>query len=87
VIGTGVDVTGVAGTSVNWVGVYGQTGEIPQSERGFPQHITTGVFGAGRHGPGVVGWSIEMKGVEGYGDHGGVFGGSLGGASACTARR
>jgi hypothetical protein len=39
-----VDVTGVAGTSVNWCGVYGQTGEILQSERSFPQHITTGVF-------------------------------------------
>jgi hypothetical protein len=80
VIGTGVDVTGVAGTSVNWCGVYGQTGEILQSERSFPQHITTGVFGAGRHGPGVVGWSIEGRGVEGYGyQSGGVLGDSSNG--------
>jgi hypothetical protein len=74
VIGTGVDITGVAGTSINWCGVYGQTGEILQSERSFPQHITTGVFGAGRHGSGVIGWSIENTGVEGYSDHRGVLG-------------
>jgi hypothetical protein len=32
VLGTGVYVTGVAGTSINNVGVYGQTGEIPKTE-------------------------------------------------------
>jgi hypothetical protein len=30
VLGTGVYVTGVAGTSINKVGVYGQTGEVPE---------------------------------------------------------
>jgi hypothetical protein len=80
VLGTGVYVTGVAGTSVNNVGVYGQSGEIPQSEKFFPQSISPGVFGAARHGPGVVGWSIEWRGVEGYGyQSGGVLGESSNG--------
>jgi hypothetical protein len=52
VFGTGVDVTGVAGTSVLHVGVYGQTGEDPDSR--IPQTISAGVFGAGR-------WMVDKR--------------------------
>jgi hypothetical protein len=53
VFGTGVYVTGVAGTSVNNVGVYGQTGDDP----GFPRTIAAGVFGVGGDRWGVAGWN------------------------------
>ena len=64
VFGTGIYVTGVAGTSVNNVGVYGQTGEDPDSR--IPGYISTGVFGAGGDdGAGVFGWSTKGQGVVG----------------------
>jgi hypothetical protein len=39
VLGTGVYVTGVAGTSVNNVGVYGQTGEVPDLPFPVPYYV------------------------------------------------
>jgi hypothetical protein len=64
VFGTGVYVTGVAGTSVNNCGVYGQHGEDPDSR--IPQKMSAGVFGAAAElEPGVVGWST--KGIGGMG--------------------
>jgi hypothetical protein len=74
VIGTGVDVTGVAGTSINNVGVYGQHGEDPDST--FPKDfINSAVFGAATSGDGVVGWSTHFTGVAGFGYQGhGVIG-------------
>jgi hypothetical protein len=53
VFGTGVYVTGVAGTSVNNVAVYGQSGDDP----GFPRTIAAGVFGVGNDRWGVAGWN------------------------------
>jgi hypothetical protein len=64
VFGTGVFVTGVAGTSVNNVGVYGQTEEDPDSS--IPQTFSAGVVGAATTGSGVVGWSTTWNGVEGW---------------------
>jgi hypothetical protein len=71
VFGTGIYVTGVAGTSVNNVGVYGQTGEL--SDLQVPQNFPAGVFGAGgkirglgQSLDGVVGWSIDAIGVKGW---------------------
>jgi hypothetical protein len=67
-----VYVTGVAGTSVNNVGIYGQTGEIPTREAPqFPQNMVAGVFGAapavsGTIGWGVVGWSAYSNAVQGF---------------------
>jgi hypothetical protein len=43
VLGTGIYVTGVAGTSLNNVGVYGQAGEIADSS--IPQSLSAGVVG------------------------------------------
>jgi hypothetical protein len=49
VFGTGADVTGVAGTSITGVGVYGQSGEDPNSL--IPQIVPSpGVFGANNNG-------------------------------------
>jgi hypothetical protein len=71
VFGTGVYVTGVAGTSVLHSGVYGQTGEL--SDLQVPQNFPAGVFGAGgringigQSMDGVVGWSIDAIGVKGW---------------------
>jgi hypothetical protein len=64
VLGTGVYVTGVAGTSTNSVGVYGQTEEDPNSS--IPKNISAGVFGAANTGSGVFGWSTTWNGVEGW---------------------
>jgi hypothetical protein len=67
-----VYVTGVAGTSVKNVGIYGQTGEIPTREAPqFPQNMVAGVFGAapavsGTIGWGVVGWSAYSNAVQGF---------------------
>jgi hypothetical protein len=73
VFGTGVFVTGVAGTSVNNVGVYGQTGEDPDSS--IPITLSAGVVGAGNTASGVVGWSTNKHGVVGWGyEGGGVLG-------------
>jgi hypothetical protein len=63
VLGTGVYVTGVAGTSVNNVGVYGQTGEDPESS--FPRTMSAGVVGASNDLLGVIGWSTRRHGVAG----------------------
>jgi hypothetical protein len=72
VFGTGVYVGGVAGTSTNNVGVYGQTGDTPE----FPETIAAGVFGVGndRWGVagwnGVVGWAYATEAVGGVSVHG-----------------
>jgi hypothetical protein len=67
VFGTGVYVTGVAGTSVNNVGVYGQTGEEEDRSELFPKDIVAGVVGAsGKLGFGVVGWAPYATGVKGW---------------------
>jgi hypothetical protein len=63
VLGTGVYVTGVAGTSINNSGVYGQTGEDP--DRSIPTALSAGVFGASNSLPGVIGWSTQDRGVVG----------------------
>jgi hypothetical protein len=61
--GLGVDVTGVAGASVNLVGVYGQVGE----EDPKVQMVvgSAGVFGKANVDPGVRGWSSNGTGIEG----------------------
>jgi len=64
VLGTGIFVTGVAGTSVNNVGVYGQTEE--DADASIPQNLSAGVVGAATTGSGVVGWSTTWNGVEGW---------------------
>jgi hypothetical protein len=63
VLGTGVYVTGVAGTSINNSGVYGQTGEDP--DQSIPAALSAGVFGASNTLPGVRGWSTQNHGVIG----------------------
>ena len=73
VSGTGVYVTGVAGASVNNVGVYGQTGEDPDSS--IPSRFLAGVVGASNAESGVVGWSAKRHGVLGLAYQGsGVLG-------------
>jgi hypothetical protein len=64
--GTGVYVTGAAGTSVNSVGVYGQTGELSDGQ--IPQGIAAGVYGAtkSKYGYGVLGWSTNGPGIKGW---------------------
>jgi len=52
---------GTAGTSVNNIGVYGQTEEL---ERGAPRFIA-GVYGAANTRPGVIGFSKTGNGVLG----------------------
>jgi hypothetical protein len=60
VFGAGADVTGVAGTSITGVGVYGQSGEDPNSL--IPQIVPSpGVFAANNNGSGVVGWSANAQ--------------------------
>ena len=77
VLGTGVYVTGVAGTSVNNVGVYGQHGEDPNSS--IPNIVPApGVFGANTNGSGIVGWSANGEGSYGMSySHSGVVGQSV----------
>jgi hypothetical protein len=61
----GVDVTGVAGTSVGRVGVYGQSREL--TDQMLPFIVDrAGVYGAAEVEWGIVGWSDEYKGVGGY---------------------
>jgi hypothetical protein len=73
VLGTAVWVTGVAGTSTNNIGVYGQSEEDLNSS--IPKNISAGVFGAANTGPGVFGWSTTWNGVEGWAfEHTGVLG-------------
>jgi hypothetical protein len=72
VFGTGIYVTGVAGTSVNNVGVYGQAGETSDSISGG---LVAGVIGASSTSRGVIGLSTNDYGVTGYGNNrAGVYG-------------
>jgi hypothetical protein len=64
VFGTGLYVTGVAGTSVNNVGVYGQTGEDPANS--ILQTFRAGVVGASTEAAGVLGFSTGVVGVWGH---------------------
>jgi hypothetical protein len=63
-LGMGTYVTGVAGTSLLSVGVYGQTGEDLNSS--IPKDLLAGVVGAANTGSGVAGWSTTGNGVEGW---------------------
>ena len=56
VFGTGIYVTGVAGTSVNNIGVYGQAGD-PPPVLSTDLTVTAGVFGLSNDRPGVLGIS------------------------------
>jgi hypothetical protein len=60
VVGESRDDPGTAGTSLNNIGVYGQTEEGSRAP-GF----IAGVYGTGNIQPGVVGWSNQGPGVEG----------------------
>lgn len=76
-------VAGVAGTSVNNVGVYGQFGEGDQNIPQIPQNMSAGVFGADALGNsrGVVGWSSNGQGCYGMSySSNGVVGQSVTGA-------
>jgi hypothetical protein len=68
--GTSRDFSGVAGTSLTRVGVYGQV------EAGFalPTILHAGVLGAAETQPGVIGFSIENDGVQGQSFSRGSFG-------------
>ena len=73
VLGTGVYVTGVAGTSINSPGVYGQTGE----DSLIPPDVQAGVLGVSNTSQGVGGVSISDRGIAGYSwDSAGVWGAS-----------
>jgi hypothetical protein len=72
VLGTGVYVTGVAGTSINNIGVYGQTGEVPNSS--ISQVLRAGVLGASNTDFGVFGWSTRSAGLLGFSNNIGVYG-------------
>jgi len=63
--GTARDFTGVAGTSVNGVGVYGQVEDVFKDKVPIPINIHAGVLGTALTQPGVVGVSDNMPGVEG----------------------
>jgi hypothetical protein len=72
VFGTGIYVTGVAGTSVNNVGVYGQTGEDRPGI--LASDDVAGVLGASNSANGVLGLSNFGTGVWGASGSGpGVF--------------
>jgi len=58
--GTSRDSPGAAGTSVNNIGVYGQTEQL-----GAVPNLVAGVFGTGNFRPGVVGSSSQDIGVQG----------------------
>ena len=77
--GTARDFTGVAGTSVNGVGVYGQVEDVFKDKVPIPINIHAGVLGTALTQPGVVGVSDNMPGVEGDSFLGaGVSGSSMG---------
>src|SRR6516164_9612996 len=63
--GTARDFSGVAGTSVNGVGVYGQVEDVFKDKVPIPINIHAGVLGTALTQPGVVGVSDNMPGVEG----------------------
>jgi hypothetical protein len=72
--GTARDFTGVAGTSLNRVGVYGQVGEPVDLPAGW----RAGVLGAANATAGVTGFSTEAPAVTGHSYFGrGVHGGSV----------
>src|SRR5262249_62360896 len=58
--GGSVQFTGVAGVSLNRVGVYGQVEDAPQ----VPTGLLAGVLGAATTQPGVIGFSREGDGIE-----------------------
>jgi hypothetical protein len=60
VVGTSHDQHGAAGTSVNNIGVYGQTEQL-----GSVPSLVGGVYGTGNFRPGVIGWSSQGIGVQG----------------------
>jgi hypothetical protein len=60
VVGTSRDQHGAAGTSVNNIGVYGQTEQL-----GSVPSLVGGVYGTGNVRPGVIGWSSQGTGVQG----------------------
>jgi hypothetical protein len=83
VFGTGVWVAGVGGTSTNNIGVYGQSGDDPNSS--IPDGLLAGVVGAisppavagvpSVEGTGVIGFSPQGEGVWGIARQGtGVLG-------------
>jgi len=71
VFGTGIYVTGVAGTSVNNIGVYGQTGDATFIGTGYIAAVlgvsdrAEGVRGISEPWPGVAGLSFRHFGVNG----------------------
>src|SRR5262249_50767437 len=60
VIGTSRDFPGAAGTSINNIGLYGQTEEL-----GSVPSLVGGVYGTGNVRPGVIGFSSQNVGVQG----------------------
>ena len=75
--GTARDFTGVAGTSVNGVGVYGQVEDVFKDKVPIPINIHAGVLGTALTQPGVLGISESGPGVEGSGlKRTGVYGSS-----------
>jgi hypothetical protein len=71
--GTARDFTGVAGTSINHVGVYGQL----EDDIFVPSVLHAGVLGAAGTQPGVIGFSADNDGVQGQSfNGGGVMGNS-----------
>jgi hypothetical protein len=68
--GTSVDSTGVAGTSRNLVGVYGQSGVVELPPPPFPTSVHAGVFGAAESGAGVFGTTMFGEGVFGFAQKG-----------------
>jgi hypothetical protein len=68
--GTSVDSTGVAGTSRNLVGVYGQSGAVELPPPPFPTSVHAGVFGAANSGLGVIGTTMFGAGVSGFAQKG-----------------
>jgi hypothetical protein len=64
--------TGVAGTSVNGAGVYGQTeelGDLPFKQ--LPGGLLAGVVGMAKTQPGVLGWASDDDGIQGFSFGGG----------------
>jgi hypothetical protein len=78
VLGTAIYVTGVAGTSSDYVGVYGQTGDRPSESMFWREDLAAGVLGASGARQGVLGISDIGYGVVGVStDSNGAFGWSI----------
>jgi hypothetical protein len=60
VVGESRDFLGAAGSSVNNIGIYGQTEQL-----GAVPSLVAGVYGTGNFRPGVIGWSSQGLGVQG----------------------